>query len=173
MTPGAGNGVIRVLGLDPGSRIAGFGVVEQQGNRVQYVASGCIRTGQGEMMARLRVLFEEVRELVESYAPDELAVESVFVHRNAGSALKLGQARGAALAPALAAGIEIHEYTPTFIKQAIVGTGNAAKAQIQHMVSVLLNLPGHPQADAADALAVALCHCQTVRTRRSWKEAAL
>lgn len=161
----------RILGIDPGSRVAGFGVVEHGGSRIRYVASGCIRAGQGEMMGRLQILHDGVCELLATYDPAALAVESVFVHRNPGSALKLGQARGVALAPALARGIPVHEYSPAVVKQALVGRGNAAKNQVQHMISALLDLPGTPQPDAADALAVAVCHCQTARTLRAWKGA--
>lgn len=154
----------RVLGIDPGSRVTGFGVIETVRSRQQYIASGCIRAGSGDLPARIGVIFEGIREVIATYAPDEVAVEQVFMHRNADSALKLGQARGAAICAVVSGGLVVSEYTPTAIKQAIVGKGHAAKAQVQHMVQALLQLPGSPQADAADALAVALCHIQTSHT---------
>ncbi len=155
----------RILGIDPGSRITGFGVLERHGLRVNYIDSGCIRAGEGEFVPRLKVIFDGVRDLIRIYAPQELAIERVFMHRNPDSALKLGQARGAALCAALAEGLLIHEYTPAEIKQAIVGRGQATKEQIQHMIQALLELPGTPQADAADALAVALTHHHVGETR--------
>lgn len=155
---------MRILGIDPGSRITGFGIIEQAGGRVVYVDSGCVRAGDGEFTARLRIIFEGVREIVATHRPQAVAIERVFVHRNPDAALKLGQARGAALCAVLEHGLPISEYSPMAIKQATVGKGNAAKAQVQHMVQALLRLPGVPQADAADALAVALCHAHTAST---------
>lgn len=149
---------MRILGIDPGSRFTGFGVIEIIDGKSHYVESGCIRAGNGEFMGRLKTIFEGMREIVTTYGPQEVAIERVFMHRNADSALKLGQARGAALSAVLQADLPVSEYTPTEIKQSIVGKGHAAKEQIQHMVTALLKLPGTPQADAADALAVALCH---------------
>lgn len=154
----------RVLGIDPGSRITGFGIIEQSGGRLTYVESGCIRAGEGELAPRLKTIFDGLRDLVGIYAPTEVAIERVFMHRNADSALKLGQARGAAICAVMSQGLTVCEYTPTQIKQATVGKGNAAKTQVQHMVQALLKLPGTPQADAADALAVALCHVHTGQT---------
>ncbi len=154
-------GEIRILGLDPGSRITGFGLVDMTNGRGRYVASGSIRTGNGGLPERLRVLFEGVSEVVRVYNPMELAIEQIFMYRNADSALKLGQARGAALCAALVAGLPVAEYMPAVIKQAVVGRGDATKAQVQHMVKALLDLPAAPGVDAADALAVALCHIQT------------
>jgi crossover junction endodeoxyribonuclease RuvC len=151
----------RILGIDPGSRITGFGIIEQIGNRTSYVESGCIRAGDGEFAQRLRTIFEGLQDIVTLYVPDEVAIEQVFMHRNPDSALKLGQARGAAICAVMAKGLLVSEYTPAEIKKAIVGKGNAAKTQIQHMVTALLKLPGTPQADAADALAIALCHSHT------------
>lgn len=149
---------IRILGVDPGSRLTGFGVIDIESGRSRYVTSGCIRLPDGPLAERLKVIFESMTELVASHRPDIMAVERVFMHRNADSALKLGHARGAAICAGVTQGLEIVEYTPAEIKQAVVGRGNAAKAQVQHMMCVLLKLPGKPQADAADALAVALCH---------------
>lgn len=152
---------MRILGIDPGSLITGFGIIDVNGNTASYVASGCVRLPGDALPERLRILFEGVRELVTTYEPTQLAIEQIFMHRNADSALKLGQARGAAICAAATLNLPVHEYTPAQIKQAMVGKGNAAKEQVQHMVKVLLKLPAVPQADAADALAVALCHCHT------------
>ncbi len=148
----------RILGIDPGSRLTGFGVIDVAGNRAVYVTSGCVRLPDGPLAKRLQHIFEGVSELVTTYRPAIMAIERVFMHRNADSALKLGQARGAAICAGVTQALDIVEYTPAEIKQAVAGRGNAAKAQVQHMVRALLKLPGAPQADAADALAVALCH---------------
>lgn len=150
----------RILGIDPGSRITGFGVIEQAGTRSVYVASGCIRAGEGEFVQRLQIIFQGLREVVSLYQPQQVAIERVFMARNADSALKLGQARGAALCAVLEEGLPVSEYSATAIKQAVVGRGRADKGQVQHMVQALLKLPASPQADAADALAAALCHVQ-------------
>lgn len=154
----------RILGIDPGSRITGFGIVECVDGRTRYVESGCIRVGGGDFVGRLKAIFDGLSEVVETYAPTEVAIERVFMHRNPDSALKLGQARGAAICAVMTEDMPVHEYAPTEIKQAIAGKGNASKVQIQHMVKVLLNLPGTPQEDAADALAAALCHAHTGQT---------
>jgi len=155
---------LRILGIDPGSRITGFGVIEREGSRVVYVESGCIRAGDGDFAGRLKTIFDGLRDIVALYAPEQVAIEQVFMHRNPDSALKLGQARGAAICAVMSMGLNISEYTPSEIKQATVGKGNAAKEQVQHMVTAMLKLPGTPQADAADALAVALCHNHTSQT---------
>ncbi len=155
---------MRILGIDPGSRITGFGIVEQVGRKVLYVESGCVRTGEGSLPERLKIIFEGISDIIAIYAPAQVAVERVFMHRNADSALKLGQARGAAICAAVAKGLPVSEYSPAEIKQATVGKGSAAKEQVQHMVQALLQLPGSPQADAADALAAALCHVHTQQT---------
>lgn len=137
------------------------------GTLSDYVDSGCIRTSAGQPLAqRLKIIFESIAELIARYQPNEMAVEQVFMHRNADSALKLGQARGAAICAGVMAGLPVSEYAPRAIKQAVVGRGGAVKEQVQHMVCVLLNLPCRPQTDAADALAVALCHAHTVQTLR-------
>lgn len=149
---------IRILGVDPGSRLTGFGVIDFENGQARYVTSGCIRLSDGPLAERLKVIFESMTELVVTHRPSIMAVERVFMHRNADSALKLGHARGAAICAGVTQALAIVEYTPAEIKQAVVGRGNAAKAQVQHMVCVLLKLPASPQADAADALAVALCH---------------
>ncbi len=148
----------RILGIDPGSRITGYGVVEFDGPRSRYVASGTVRCADGDLPARLREIFAGLREVIATHAPDDSAIEQVFVHRNADSALKLGQARGAAICACASHDLTIGEYTPRQVKQAVVGTGAATKAQVQAMVKRLLELPAAPPSDAADALAVALCH---------------
>lgn len=153
----------RILGIDPGSRITGYGVVDWDGSGHRYVDSGCIRVPDGPLADRLGVIFESVRQLVASHRPEQLAIERVFVNRNADSALKLGQARGAAICAGVVEGLPVSEYTPREIKLAIVGRGGADKVQVQHMVKALLELNATPQADAADALAVALCHSHTAR----------
>ena len=152
--------MVRILGLDPGSRITGYGVVDAGRQGVRYVASGCIRVGQGEMAGRLLAIHRHVTELVEAHAPDEIAIERVFMHRNPDSALKLGQARGAALCGACGAGAPVYEYAPRAVKQTVTGTGAAEKAQVMHMIKALLALQGRLSADAADALAIAVCHAQ-------------
>jgi len=153
--------MIRILGIDPGSRITGFGVIDVSGNRVSYVASGCVRTADGSLPERLKTIYEGIAEVVHCYQPLEMAIENVFMQKNAASALKLGQARGAAICAVVTQAIDVHEYSPTQIKQAVVGRGHADKTQVQHMVTALLKLPQTPQADAADALACALCHSNT------------
>lgn len=155
--------VTRILGIDPGSRITGYGVVDFDGPTSRYVASGTVRCGDGDLPARLREIFASLGEVIATHAPDESAIEQVFMHRNADSALKLGQARGAAICACTSHDLAIGEYTPRQIKQAVVGSGAATKAQVQQMVQRLLALAAVPPSDAADALAVALCHGQARR----------
>ena len=155
-------GPVRILGLDPGSRRTGFGVVECAGAQLRAVAHGSLDLTRAAPAARLRLLFEGLRALVSEHAPVEVAVERVFVSRNADSALKLGQARGAALC-AIPEGVPLFEYAPRAIKLAVVGSGAAEKFQVAHMVCALLALRIRPAADAADALAVAVCHAHTRR----------
>lgn len=150
-----------ILGIDPGSRITGFGVVRETGRGCEYVASGCIRTGSGLLHDRLQIVFRGVREVIQTYGPVTMGIERVFMARNADSALKLGQARGAAIVAAAEEGLEIAEYSATQVKQAIVGTGAANKEQVQMMVMHLLKLTQKPQIDASDALAIALTHAHT------------
>lgn len=157
---------MRILGVDPGSRITGFGLVELNRGRFQYVASGCIRTQEKEFPLRLKVIFEELGSVIREYRPGLMAIEQVFVKENVSSALKLGQARGAAICAGVTEGLSVSEYTPTKVKQAVVGTGRASKAQVQHMVSALLQLSGLPQEDAADALAIALCHAHSLQPQQ-------
>lgn len=147
----------RILGIDPGSRLTGFGIIHCA-KRLEYISSGVIQTGAGTLDSVLRIIFEGIREVIENHAPDEIVVEKVFVSRNVSSALKLGQARGAAICAAAMSGRPFHEYSATQIKQSVVGNGRADKAQVQHMVRYLLNLSSSPAADAADALATAICH---------------
>ena len=154
----------RILGIDPGSRITGYGIIDSDGYQARYVTSGCVRASADNWSQRLRIIFDGIQELLIQYVPDEVAIEKVFIHRNADSALKLGQARGAAICAVVNREVAIEEYTPTEVKQSVVGKGNAAKEQVQHMIQVLLKLSASPQADAADALAVAMCHANTRNT---------
>jgi crossover junction endodeoxyribonuclease RuvC len=152
-----------ILGIDPGLQTTGFGVIRVEGSRLHYVASGTIKTTEvdrGDLPARLRLIFEGVREVVSTYQPDQVSVEIVFVNVNPQSTLLLGQARGAAMVGLFAAGHQptVAEYTALQMKKAVVGHGHAAKAQIQFMVARLLNLPREPNSDAADALGLAICH---------------
>jgi crossover junction endodeoxyribonuclease RuvC len=151
---------VRILGLDPGSQCTGYAVVET-GVRVTYVVSGSIRTRGGSLAERLQEIFAGVDRLSNEYRPDEVAIERIFMHRNADSALKLGQARGAALSGTFAVRPRVFEYAPREVKLAVVGTGGAQKEQVQLMVRRLLNLSGPMGADAADALAIALCHAHS------------
>ena len=147
-----------MLGIDPGSQRTGFGVLDAVGNRLTYVASGVIRTSQADFAVRLGEIFRCMQTIVAQYQPHEIAIEKVFVNRNPDSALKLGQARGAAICGTVEAKAEVFEYATRQIKQAVVGTGNAEKAQVQMMMKSLLRLDGPVPADAADALAAAVCH---------------
>ena len=154
---------VRILGIDPGSRLTGFGIVDCEGPNAAYVASGAIRSVEGDFPHRLKLIYRAVAEIVEEHRPQVVAVESVFMHKNASSALKLGHARSAAICATFSLELEVVEYAPREIKQAIVGTGAATKEQVQHMIVNLLNLDGAPSADAADALAAALCHANQRR----------
>lgn len=147
-----------ILGIDPGSRITGYGVIRQIGARSEYVGSGCIRLQDAELAERLHKIYNGITEIIEQFQPDYFAIEQVFMAKNPDSALKLGQARGAAIVAAAVKGLSVAEYSARQIKQSVVGKGSAEKSQVQHMVVQLLGLSAKPQADAADALAVALCH---------------
>ena len=150
---------IRILGIDPGLRATGFGIIEKHGNRLTYVASGCIRTdATTSLPARLGTINAGINELLRHYKPDQAVIEIVFVNVNPQSTLLLGQARGAAITTLVAGGVEVAEYTALQVKQAVVGNGHADKVQVQHMVRRLLSLPGDPSPDAADALACAIAH---------------
>lgn len=151
-------GSVRILGIDPGSVLMGYAVIELRTTSLHYVASGCLRLPAGPLPPRLHCIYSEISQLIEQHQPGVAAVEEVFVSKNVASAIKLGHARGAAICAIAAAGLAVHEYTPASIKQAVVGNGRADKLQVQHMVKVLLGLQGRLQADAADALAVAICH---------------
>ncbi len=156
---------VRILGIDPGSRLTGFGVVDFRGDKPTYIASGTIRSPDGSFPDRLRKIFESVSEIVSEYRPAIVSVESVFMARNASSALKLGHARSAALCATFGFDVEVFEYAPREIKLAVVGTGAATKEQVQHMVVSLLSLDDHPAPDAADALAAAICHAHGRRVQ--------
>lgn len=151
-----------ILGIDPGLRTTGFGVIEKHGHSLRYIASGTIATGTGGALpGRLKIILDGITELAQTYRPDCAAIEKVFVNMNPASTLLLGQARGAAITALVGADLGVAEYSATQVKQAVVGTGRAAKAQVQDMVSRLLALPGLPGTDAADALGVAICHANS------------
>ena len=149
---------MRILGIDPGLRVTGFGVIDKLGQQLVYVASGCIRTPVGELPQRLKSIIDGLGEVIAAYSPEQVVVEKVFVNVNPQSTLLLGQARGAAICAAILKDLPVAEYTALQVKQAVVGNGHAAKEQVQDMVRRLLKLEGDPQADAADALACAICH---------------
>lgn len=149
-----------ILGVDPGSRVTGFGLVDNQTNRIGYIASGHIRVSGDSLPQRLGNIFAAIDDVIRLHNPEQMGIENVFMARNADSALKLGQARGAAICAAHQAGLEIAEYAPREIKQAIVGTGAASKDQVQQMVMRLLGISQKLQADEADGLAIAICHAQ-------------
>ena len=149
---------IRILGIDPGLRVTGFGLIQRAGQRLAYLTSGVVRTPAGELPDRLKAILESLGEVIAQHSPDQVAVEKVFVNINPQSTLLLGQARGAAICAAVSRGLPVSEYTALQVKQAVVGNGHAAKEQVQEMVRRLLALPGDPSADAADALACAICH---------------
>jgi crossover junction endodeoxyribonuclease RuvC len=159
---------LRILGIDPGLRLTGFGVIEANGAKLSYVTSGCVRSGTGDLALRLKAIFEGLNEVISAHAPMAVAVEKVFVNMNPQSTLALGQARGTAICAVVSAGLPVAEYTALQVKQSVVGNGHAAKEQVQEMVRRLLALPGAPSPDAADALACAICHAHTggARVRR-------
>ncbi len=149
---------MRILGIDPGLRLTGFGVIDVQGRALRYVASGVIRIPPGSLPPRLKSIHEGVSEVIAEYRPEIAVAEIVFVNVNPQSTLLLGQARGAAISAAVSRDLAVSEYTALQVKQAVVGKGHAKKEQVQEMVKRLLKLPGHPSPDAADALACAICH---------------
>ncbi len=154
---------MRILGIDPGLQVTGFGVIDQQGQQLRYVTSGCVRSGRGQLAERLRILLEGLNEVIAAHRPAEAAIEKVFVNVNPQSTLALGQARGTAICAAVLAGLPVAEYTALQVKQSVVGSGHAKKEQVQQMVKRLLALPGVPGPDAADALACAICHAHGAR----------
>ena len=156
-----------ILGIDPGSIKTGFGVIKSDGNKHKYIASGCIKIAGKDFPKRLQQIFAGITEVIKTYGPQKTAIEQVFMHTNANSALKLGQARGAAITALVTQNLPVAEYSARQIKQAIVGYGAATKTQVQHMVKTLLNLKGDIGEDAADALAIALCHAHTM-SRKSF-----
>ena len=147
-----------ILGIDPGSRITGYGIIKEEKRTLHYIDSGCIRTSDGELSQRLLQIFNGVCQLMDNYHPEEVAIEQIFMHQNPNSALKLGHARGVAMVAAASHRIKINEYSAREVKQAVVGYGAAQKNQVNHMVVNLLKLNSPPQSDAADALAIAICH---------------
>ena len=156
----------RILGIDPGSRITGYGVIESLPQGSRYIASGSIRVKADTFPERLKQIFDGVSEVIALYQPQQMAIEQVFMHKNADSALKLGQARGAAICATLNNSLPVYEYAARQIKQALVGKGNAEKSQVQHMVKILLNIQGDIQVDAGDALGICLCHCHHQETEK-------
>ncbi|MEY6433054.1 crossover junction endodeoxyribonuclease RuvC [Thioalkalicoccus limnaeus] len=166
----------RILGIDPGSRTTGYGLIDTDGQRSIRRASGCIRVGHQPWPQRLGLIFDAVAALVAAHEPDELAVEQLIFARDPTAALKIGQARGAVLCAALKGGVTVHEYSPKSVKLAVVGTGGADKHQVQQMVRILLALPDTPAEDEADALALALCHAHSMgiparrRAVASWRD---
>jgi len=161
---------MRIIGIDPGSNITGYGLIESNGKESSHLSSGFIRVKGDTLPDKLGIIFREVSALIAEHQPEQMAIENVFVSKNAGAALKLGQARGAAICAAMNAGLSVAEYSPREIKLAIVGTGGADKVQVQHMVRMLLGFREALQADRADALAIALCHAHTglVSANSAW-----
>ena len=157
---------MRILGIDPGLQVTGFGVIDKSGQRLAYVASGRVRSGRGTLAERLKVLLEGLAEVIAAHRPQQVVIEKVFVNVNPQSTLALGQARGTAICAAVIAGLPVAEYTALQVKQSVVGNGHARKGQVQHMVRRLLALPGDPSPDAADALACAICHAHGARLGR-------
>lgn len=147
-----------ILGIDPGSRVTGYGLIREHDRKIHYVDSGCIRTSEGEFSDRLLQIFDGICHLIEQFNPNEVAIEQVFMHKNPNSALKLGHARGVAMVACASHRIIVYEYSARAVKQSIVGYGAAEKDQVKQMVVNLLMLSDSPQSDAADALAIAICH---------------
>ena len=158
---------IRAIGIDPGSRITGVGVIESKGQSLQFIYGQSIRTGNGSLASKLLLIHNEIRKVVDKYNPTHGAIEKVFVSTNPRSALVLGQARGAAILALSSFGIDVHEYTALQTKRSITGTGGAGKAQVQHMVRILLGMNYIPPQDTADALACAICHLHTIESARN------
>ena len=153
-----------ILGIDPGSRVTGFGLIISNGNKLEYVNSGCIKTQTKLLPERLKIIFDQLCGVIECHQPEQAAIEEVFMGNNASSALKLGQARGAAMVACISFDLSLSEYSARKVKQAVVGAGAADKAQVNHMVKALLKIKDNLAEDAADALAVAICHANTQAT---------
>ncbi|MCF6299584.1 MAG: crossover junction endodeoxyribonuclease RuvC [Proteobacteria bacterium] len=153
--------MIRIMGIDPGSRFTGVGIIDTENNSFSYVHHQTIVCGNGDFPGRLKTIFVELNDLIQQFKPDEIGIETVFMAKNAGAALKLGQARGAAVCASVANDVPVFEYAPRAIKQAVVGKGAADKTQVQYMVALLLSLKNKIQEDAADALAVSICHANS------------
>lgn len=154
----------RIIGVDPGSRITGYGIIDADRGRLDFVACGVVKTTIDQPFAyRLNEIFEGLNEVIQVHRPVVAAIEEVFLATNPRSAIKLGHARGAAVVAAMQNGLTVHDYSPRAVKQAVAGFGQAGKEQVQHMVRVLLGLSGKPSADAADALAVAICHANQLQ----------
>ena len=147
-----------ILGIDPGSRITGYGIIQEKNKIITYIDSGCIRASSTSLSERLTVIYQNICQIIDQYKPNAMAIESVFMHQNPNAALKLGHARGVAILAGALQQIPITDYSPRTIKQAVVGYGAAEKAQVNKMVMHLLSLNKSPQQDAADALAIAMCH---------------
>ncbi len=150
-----------ILGIDPGSRVTGYGLINSVGNKLEYIHCGCVTTKSTSQPERLKTIFQEICQVIEEYAPQQAAVEEVFMGKNPSSALKLGQARGSAMVACLSHDLPVAEYSARKVKQAVVGAGGADKLQVQHMVKALLRISDTIAEDAADALAVAICHANT------------
>ncbi len=155
-----------ILGIDPGSRVTGYGLIREHNRQLHYVDSGCIRTAEGELSSRLLQIFNGICLLMEQFSPNEVAIEQIFMHKNASSALKLGHARGVAMVACASHRVPVNEYSAREVKQSVVGYGAAEKIQVKHMVVSLLRLSDTPQTDAADALAIAICHSHMRRIIR-------
>lgn len=155
---------MRILGIDPGSRLTGYGIIEDSPRGYRYIASGSIRIKADYFPDRLKQIFDGILEIVDNYQPEQMAIEQVFMHKNADSALKLGQARGAAICAVQTKGLPVFEYAARQVKQAVVGKGAADKIQVQHMVKILLNVQGELSLDASDALGIGICHAHYQQT---------
>ena len=155
---------MRILGIDPGSRLTGYGIIEDTARGYKYIASGSIRIKADYFPDRLKQIFDGIVQVVEMYHPQQMAIEQVFMHKNADSALKLGQARGAAICAVQTTGLPVFEYAARQVKQAVVGKGAADKLQVQHMVKILLSIQGELSYDASDALGISICHAHYQQT---------
>jgi crossover junction endodeoxyribonuclease RuvC len=164
---------MRILGIDPGSRITGYGIIEDSAQGYKYIASGSIRIKADYFPDRLKQIFDGILEIVERYQPEQMAIEQVFMHKNADSALKLGQARGAAICAFQTTGLPVFEYAARQVKQAVAGKGSAEKIQVQHMVKILLNIQGELQIDASDALGISICHAHYQQTAQRLRQGLL